>query len=318
MKIIVLDGSTANPGDISWDELHSIGDVQIYDRSPRETVVERVGNAEILLVNKVIIDEEILSQCPRLRYIGLFSTGYNIIDLQAAKARQITVSNVPAYSTSAVAQHTFALLLELSAHTALHSEAVKKGRWSDYPDFCFWDKPLTELAGKTLGLVGFGQIGSSVAKVAVAFGMRVLACAKKPRQDSGIEGVQFADYETVLKNSDIISLHCPQTSENLHMINSNSIAKMKDGVVLLNTARGGLINEADLAKALHSGKVSGFGADVLGSEPPDKNCPLIGAPNTVITPHIAWAPLETRERLIGIALENLRAFLRGAPQNTVG
>ena len=318
MKIIVLDGFAANPGDISWDELNSIGDVRIYDRSPRETVAERIGDAEIILVNKVIIDEEIMSQCPKLHYIGLFSTGYNIIDLEAAKSRQITVCNVPAYSTAAVVQHTFALLFELSAHTALHSESVRSGRWSDCVDFCFWDKPLMELAGKTLGLVGFGQIGSSVAKVAVALGMKVLACAKHARQDPGIEGIQFTDYETVLKSSDIISLHCPQTQENLNMINIDSIAKMKDGVVLLNTARGGLINESDLAKALHSGKVSGFGADVLASEPPDKNCPLIGAPNTVITPHIAWAPLETRERLIGIALENLRAFLRGTPQNTVG
>ncbi len=317
MKIVVLDDICANPGDISWDALYALGDVKIYDRTPRELLLERIGDAEIILVNKIKMGAEIFSQCPNLRYIGVLATGYNIIDTAAAADYSITVCNVPAYSTPSVVQHTFALLLELCMRTGLHSETVKQGKWHKCPDFCYWDAPLTELSGKTMGLVGFGQIGTAVARVALCFGMNVLACASKPRDSSGIDGVQLVSFQELIEKSDIISLHCPQTPDNYNMISAQSIASMKDGVILLNTARGGLINEADLAKALKSGKVGGFGADVLANEPPLESCPLINAPNTVITPHIAWAPLESRTRLINVSIENVRLFIEGRAQNTV-
>ncbi len=317
MKIVVLDGICANPGDISWDALYSLGDVTIYDRTPRELLLERIGDAEIILVNKIKMGADIFSRCPNLRYIGVLATGYNIIDTAAAADYNITVCNVPAYSTPSVVQHTFALLLELCMHTGLHSETVKQGKWQKCPDFCYWDAPLTELSGKTMGVVGFGRIGTAVARVALCFGMNVLACASKPRDSSGIDGVELVSFQELIEKSDIISLHCPQTPDNYNMISAQSIASMKDGVILLNTARGGLINEADLAQALKNGKVGGFGADVLANEPPLETCPLITAPNTVITPHIAWAPLESRTRLINISIENVRLFLEGRSQNTV-
>lgn len=317
MKIVVLDGYAANPGDISWEPLCLLGEAAIYDHTPPEKLAERIGGAEIVIANKTPMGEEIFSKCPSIRYIGLLSTGYNIIDLDAARRHGITVCNVPAYSTAAVVQHTFALLFELCAHTGLHSESVRAGKWSQCRDFCYWEKPLIELAGKTLGVIGFGQIGTGVARAAAAFGMNVLACAKRPREASGIDGVEMTDFETLLRRSDIISLHCPLTPENANMISAGTIAKMKDGVIILNTARGGLVYEPDLAKALKAGKVAAFGADVLTSEPPEESNPLITAPNTVITPHIAWAPQETRERLINIAIENVRAFLDGRPQNIV-
>lgn len=317
MEIVALDVYSANPGDISWDELLALGNVTMYDRTTKDKIVERIGGAEIVLVNKVPLGGDVFSACPGLKYIGLLSTGYDIIDLDAAGAHGITVCNAPAYSTAAVVQHTFALLFELCAHTSVHSSSVREGKWARCPDFCYWDTPLTELSGKTLGVVGFGKIGSAVARAATAFGMNVLACARNPRQESGIDGVQMNDFESLIKNSDIISLHCPQTAESLDMICADTIAKMRDGVIILNTARGGLINEADMSAALKSGKVAAYGADVLKKEPPAPDCPLINAPNTVITPHIAWAPLQTRERLIHIAIENVRAYLRGQPQNKV-
>lgn len=289
----------------------------IYDRTPREKLLERIGNAEILLVNKIDLGEDIFSACPNLKYIGLLSTGYNVIDTKAASEHGITVCNVPAYSTPSVMQHTFSLLLELCMHTGIHSATVRQGKWSRCPDYCYWDAPLTELYGKTLGVVGFGQIGKAVAKTALCFGMKVVACASRPRKESGVEGVEMLSFDELLRVSDVISLHCPQTADNLNMICAETIAQMKDGVFIINTARGGLINEAELAQALNSGKVGGFGADVLAQEPPETDCPLITAPNTVITPHIAWAPLESRRRLISKAIENVRCFLDGHPQNTV-
>lgn len=317
MKIVVLDGYASNPNDIGWEALFSLGDVTVYDRTPAHKLLERIGDAEVLLVNKINLGEEVFSACPNLKYVGLLSTGYNIVDLQAANLHGITVSNVPAYSTPSVTQHTFSLILELCMHTGAHSATVHQGKWCRSPDYCYWDAPLTELSGKTLGLIGFGQIGKAVARVALCLGMKVVACASRPRAESGVEGVTMLSFPELLSVSDIISLHCPQTENNLNMICEETIAKMKNGVFIINTARGGLINEADLARALISGKVGGFGADVLMREPPAEDCPLLSAPNTVITPHIAWAPLESRRRLIAIATENVRMFLNGHPQNTV-
>jgi glycerate dehydrogenase len=317
MDIVALDAYAANPGDISWEGFRSLGSLTVYDRSAPDEVISRIGGAEIVLVNKIYLDESVFARTPRLSYIGLLSTGYNMVELEAAKAHGITVTNVPDYSTAAVVQHTFALLLELCAHIGHHSQVVREGAWAKNPDFCFWDKPLTELLGKTMGIVGFGRIGTAVARAATAFGMRVLASAKRQRADSGIPGAEMTDLDVLFAESDIISLHCPLTPDNRHMLRAETIAKMRDGVIIINTARGGLINEAELSAALVSGKVAAFGADVLENEPPEPGNPLVHAPNTVITPHIAWAPRETRERLYGIALDNLRAYLEGRPQNVV-
>lgn len=317
MKIVVLDGYAANPGDIGWEELHKLGDVTVYDRTPPELVASRIGSAQAVLMNKIIINDEIFNRCPNLKYIGIMATGYNIIDLQAANAHGVTVCNVPAYSTPSVVQHTFALLLELCARTGMHADGVAQGRWSRNPDFCYWEAPLVELSGKAMGLIGFGQIGKGVANAAVSFGMDVLACAAHPRASSGIEGVSFTDLGDIIERSDIISLHCPLTDENKGMICSDTIQKMKDGAIIINTARGALVNEADVADALRSGKLGGYAADVLTEEPPVSGSPLIGAPNSIITPHIAWAPLETRKRLISVAIENLSRYIQGDPQNVV-
>lgn len=317
MKIVVLDGYAANPGDIGWAELFKLGDVTVYDRTPPELVVERIGNAEAVLMNKVIFTEQIFESCPKLKYIGIMATGYNIIDLSAASSHAVTVCNVPAYSTPSVVQHSFALLLELCSRTGQHAQSVAEGRWNINPDFCYCDTPLVELCGKTMGLIGFGQIGKGVAKVAVSFGMNVLACASHPRSSSEIDGVSYTDLDEVLKSSDIISLHCPLTSDNAGLICFDTISKMKDGAIIINTARGGLVNEADVAEALYSGKLSGYAADVLTDEPPVNGSPLIGAPNCILTPHIAWAPLESRRRLITVAVDNLKMFIEGNPQNVV-
>lgn len=317
MKIVILDAYTANPGDISWEPLQALGDVTIYDRTSSDEIIKRVGDAEIVLLNKVPLNETHFIACPNLKYIGLLSTGYNIINLDSATKHGITVCNVPAYSTPSVVQHTFSLLLELSIHTGAHAATVRENKWSKSPDFCYWDAPLTELSGKTLGLIGFGQIGKAVAKVAQCFGMSVVACASKPRIDSDVEGVRMVGLDVLFSMSDVISLHCPQTADTLGMICTESIEKMKDGVMIINTSRGGLVNENDLADALKSGKVAGFGADVLTKEPPEANCPLLGAANTVITPHIAWAPLESRMRLIEVATKNVRKFIEGKTQNNV-
>lgn len=317
MKIVVLDGYAANPGDIAWDELFALGDVTVYDRTPPELVVERIGDAEILVINKILISDKIMDQCSKLKYIGIMATGYNIVDMKAASAHGITVCNVPAYSTPSVVQHTFALLLELCMRTGEHAESVSRGKWSTCPDFCYWQSPLIELSGKTMGLIGFGQIGTGVAKVATSFGMHVLACAAHKRASSGMDGVELTDLDEVLGSSDVISLHCPLTNDNKNLICKNTIEKMKNGVLIVNTARGALVNETDAANALLSGKLAGYAADVLTCEPPTSGSPLIGAPNCYLTPHIAWASLECRRRLISVAVKNVCCFIEGHPQNVV-
>ena len=315
MKIVILDGYASNPGDVSWEEIAAFGELTVYERTAKDEIVSRIKDAEIVFLNKTPVDAAVFGQCKKLRMIGVLATGYNIVDIAAAKAHGVTVCNVPGYSTGAVAQMTFALLLEMTQHVGEHSQAVHEGQWQRCPDFCFWNAPLTELAGKTLGIVGYGAIGQAVGKIAQAFGMRLLVTARHEKPVP--EGAEFVNSEELLARSDVVSLHCPQTAENLHMIDAAALAKMKDGAILLNTARGGLIDEQAVADALKSGKLAGYGADVVSKEPIAEDNPLLTAPNCCLTPHIAWAPKETRLRLHHIAAENLRAFLNGTPQNVV-
>lgn len=315
MKIVILDGYASNPGDVSWEEIAAFGELTVYERTAKDEIVSRIKDAEIVFLNKTPVDAAVFGQCKKLRMIGVLATGYNIVDIAAAKAHGVTVCNVPGYSTGAVAQMTFALLLEMTQHVGEHSQAVHAGQWQRCPDFCFWNAPLTELAGKTLGIVGYGAIGQAVGKIAQAFGMRLLVTARHEKPVP--EGAEFVNSEELLARSDVVSLHCPQTAENLHMIDAAALAKMKDGAILLNTARGGLIDEQAVADALKSGKLAGYGADVVSKEPIAEDNPLLTAPNCCLTPHIAWAPKETRLRLHHIAAENLRAFLNGTPQNVV-
>lgn len=317
MKLVVLEGHAVNPGDLSWDFLKEFGTLTVYDNTVPAAAAARIGDAEIALVNKLAFTEELMDACPQLLYIGVQATGYNNIDLKAATKRGITVCNVPAYSTASVVQHTFALLLELCMHTGMHNASVREGKWSRSQYFTYWDAPLTELSDKTMGLVGYGSIGSAVARVAVALGMQVLASTARPRTDAGQEGVRLCSLEEIFEQADIISLHCPLKPENAGLISAENIAKMKDGAIILNTARGGLVCEKAVAEALHSGKLGGFGADVLAEEPPVGGSPLFTAPNCVITPHIAWAPIESRKRLLAVVAENIRLFLQGTPQNKV-
>lgn len=317
MKIVILEGHAVNPGDLSWDSFKQFGELTIYEYTPSELVEERICDADIVLLNKIEFTAELMDKCEKLKYIGELATGYNNIDVKAASERGITVCNIPAYSTPSVVQHTFALLLELCMQTGRHSQGVMAGKWTESRDFCYWETPLMELSGKTMGIIGFGQIGKSVARTAVCFGMNVLACAAHPRDDSGIEGVTMATLDEVFQKSDIVSLHCPLTAENKGMICAETIRKMRDGAIIINTARGGLVLEQDVSDALYSGKLAGFAADVVAKEPPSSGSPLFGAPNCIITPHIAWAPVESRIRLINIATENVRAFLDGHPQNKV-
>ncbi len=310
MKIVVLDGNALNPGDLDWSEIKSLGDFTLYPRTSPEDMIKRIGDAEIVITNKTFITAEIMDSCKNMKYIGVLATGYNTIDVKAAKERGIVVCNIPSYSTDSVAQFVFAHILNVFCDVSGHNEHVKDGGWTNCPDFCYWLHPLWELKGKTLGIIGYGQIGQAVAKIADAFGMKVLACAAHPKEGC-------CDIDTVFENSDIISLHCPLTADNANLINHKSINKMKDGVVIINTARGGLVCEADLADALNSGKVLAAGVDVLSSEPPKADNPLLSAKNCYITPHIAWAPRETRQRLMDIAVSSLKAFLEGHPINTV-
>ena len=315
MKIVILDGYASNPGDVRWDELAAFGELTVYERTARDEVVSRIKDAEIVFLNKTRVDASVFEQCKKLRMIGVLATGYNIVDIAAAKAHGVTVCNVPGYSTGAVAQMTFALLLEMTQHVGEHSQAVHAGQWQNCPDFCFWNAPLTELAGKTLGIVGYGAIGQAVGRIAQAFGMQLLVTARHEKPVP--EGAAFVTLEELLTRADVVTLHCPQTAENLHMIDAAALAKLKEGALLLNTARGGLIDEQAVADALKSGKLAGYGADVVSKEPIAADNPLLTAPNCYLTPHIAWAPKETRLRLHHIAAENLRAFLNGTPQNVV-
>ena len=316
MKIVILDGYTLNPGDLSYDELKKFGEVIIYDRTPQDLIVKRIGDAEVVFTNKVPITRETLEACPSLKYIGVFATGYNVIDVIAAKEKGVTVTNIPSYGTGAVAQFTIALLLEVCHHIGAHSDSVKAGGWSSCEDFCYWNYPLIELAGKTMGIIGFGRIGQDVAKLAKAFGMNVCAYGPRYKAESGAD-VASVSLDELYANSDVIALHCPLTDETKGIINTESISKMKDGVIILNSSRGALIAEKDLREALDSRKVAYAACDVLSTEPPSSENPLLGAKNCIITPHIAWAPIESRTRLLNIAIENLKLFLAGTPQNVV-
>jgi len=318
MKIVILDGYTINPGDLSWDGLRALGEVTLYDRTEKteDEIVRRIADAEAVFTSKVPITEQILQRCPSIKFISTLATGYNVIDTDACKKRGIPVCNVPAYSTDAVAQTAFALLLELCVRVGHHSRAVHEGRWTSCRDFCFWDAPIAELSGKTMGIIGFGSIGKAVGKIAAAFGMTVLAAGSRPTEEGRAIGT-YVELDELLARSDVISLHCPLFPQTEKIINAETIAKMKDGVLILNTSRGPLIDSDALAAALRSGKVAGAGVDVLPQEPPAETEPLLSAPNCVITPHLAWASLEARGRLIDITVQNLQQFLNGTPINVV-
>lgn len=311
MKIVILDGYALNPGDLSWEAFEAMGDLTVYDRTPPELVEERIRGAQIVYTNKTVLSRSVIENAASLAFIGVLATGVNIVDLDAARERGIPVANVPAYSTDSVAQMTIALILELCLHVGEHSRLVHAGEWTSSPDFCFWRYPLIELAGKTLGIVGLGSIGRAVAKIAAAFGMRVIAYRGRG------EGVEMRTLEELLAEADIVSLHCPLTADNRHMINADALSRMKKGAFLINTARGPLVDEAALAEALCSGHIAGAAVDVVSSEPIPAENPLLSAPNCIITPHIAWAPYAARVRLMKIAAENLRAFLDGKPTNVV-
>ena len=317
MKIVILDGYTLNPGDLSWEKFSAFGDVTVYERTPADKSLERIGDAPIIITNKTPITMDILDKAPHIQYIGVLATGYNVVDTKAARERNITVTNIPSYGTASVAQFVFALLLEMCHHVTAHGQSVKNGVWTSCSDFCFWNFPLIELAGKTMGVIGYGRIGQAVSKIANAFGMSVLAFDRCQNAASNGKDIRYADLDEVLSKSDIISLHCPLSEDTKELINKVSISKMKDGVMLINTSRGQLIHENDVAEALHSGKIAGFAADVLSSEPPEAENPLLQSQNCLITPHIAWAPKEARARLMNIAADNLRAYINGNPIHVV-
>jgi glycerate dehydrogenase len=311
-NIVVLDGYTLNPGDLDWSELRSLGNCTIHNRTLPDEIIHRANEAEIVLTNKTVLSKEILEQLPRLRYIGVLATGYNVVDIAAAKKLSITVTNVPAYSTHSVAQTVFALLLELTHHAGHHSAEVRNGRWSANPDFSFWDFPLVELRGKTFGIVGYGNIGQAVARIAAAFEMNVVISTRTARTS----GDSFTDTETLLKTSDIVSLHCSLNDETQNLINAKRLAIMKPSAYLINTGRGGLIDEYALANALNNELLAGAGLDVLSIEPPKDN-PLLSAKNCIVTPHIAWASRSARERLMDAVVHNVQSFIEGKPVNVV-
>ena len=315
MKIVVLDGYTLCPGDLDFSVLDAFGDVTVYDRTPPELVAERIGDAEIVLTNKALVTRAVMDACPALAYVGVLATGYNVVDIEAASEKGIAVTNVPAYSTQAVAQHVMALLLAYASRVQAYDARVKDGAWVSSRDFCFYAAPAQELAGQTLGIVGFGSIGQQVARAALGLGMKVIAYTRT--QKEGWDEVAFVSREQLFMQSDVISLHCPLTEATAGLIDKKAIEMMKNGVCVINTARGPLVDEAAMAAALESGKVSCFMADVLSSEPPKADNPLLHAPNTMITPHVAWAPLQTRKRLLDIAAGNVKAYLDGAPRNVV-
>lgn len=316
-NIVILDGYTVNPGDNPWDSLQALGACTIYDRTPADLTLERARNADVILVSKVRLDEAALEALPNLKFISMLATGYNNVDVAAAGRRGIPVSNIPAYSTESVVQATFALLLELAMHAGLHDASVKAGDWVACPDFAYWKTPLLELNGLTLGIVGYGAIGRAVARVGAAFGMKIIAHAPRIPQDAGSVPVRFVALDELFATADVVSLHCPQTPENGGFVNARILGLMKPGALLLNLARGGLVNEADLAQALRDGRIAGAGLDVVAHEPMLADNPLLQAPNCIFTPHIAWASLAARKRLTAIAAANVAAYLDGAPVNVV-
>ena len=316
MKIVVLDAFAMNPGDLSWDALSQLGETAIYERSSLEETKERITDADIVLTNKSILNEELINAAQNLKYIGVMATGYNIVDITGANTRNIIVTNVPSYSTASVAQLTFAFILELTNHTALYAESVKNGDWVKSKDFSYHLKPIMELRDKTLGIIGFGQIGKSVAKIAIAFGMKVIASHKHPERDR-MEGVTFVDEKTCFSDADIISLHCPLNANNQQFVNKELILTMKPTSFLINTSRGGLINEQDLAEALNEDIIAGAALDVLSTEPPKADNPLLDAKNCIINPHVAWATFEARSRLMNVVVNNLKSFLEGTPENVI-
>ena len=312
-KLTILDGHAVNPGDLPWNFLDGIVDYKVYERTSPEEVIERIGNSDAVFLNKIQITKEIFDACPNLKYIGVLATGYNVIDLEAARAHGVTVTNIPAYSTDSVAQHVFSFILYFTNQVAQHSASVMNGDWVKCPDFCYWNGSLSELSGKTLGIFGYGHIGSRVAEIAKAFGMKVICCTRTPKEGMP-ESVSF---EELLKRSDFLTLHAPLTDQTKNIINKESLSLMKQSAYLINTARGGFVVEKELADCLNAGGIAGYAADVLLQEPMAADNPLLKAKNCVITPHIAWAPLETRKRLQGIAEENLKAWLMGKPINVV-
>ncbi|MBR4641312.1 MAG: D-2-hydroxyacid dehydrogenase [Selenomonadaceae bacterium] len=319
MKTVVLDGYTLNPGDLSWEGLKALGECKIYDRTSLTDdakIISRIGDAEIVLTNKTPLTKKILDTC-NVKYIGVLATGYNIVDVEAAKEKNIPVTNIPDYSTQATAQFAMALLLEICNHVAHHSKAVHEGHWASNPDFCFWDYPLIELAGKTIGIIGYGKIGQTTGRLAAAFGMKVIAFAPSRKAGTKLGDCSFVSLDELFKNSDVIALHCPLFPSTQGIICKENISKMKDGVIIINNARGGLVVEEDLREALDSGKVFAAGVDVVSSEPIKSDNPLLGAKNCFITPHISWASKESRVRLMNIAVENLKAWLAGKPVNVV-
>ncbi|MBQ7005171.1 MAG: D-2-hydroxyacid dehydrogenase [Clostridia bacterium] len=318
MKLVILDGYTENPGDLSWDWLKDLVDeYTVYDKTPENLIVERAKDADILVTNKTPLTRKTLSSLKKLRYISTLATGYNVIDIEAATELGITVSNIPAYSTDGVAQLVFALLLEMVNSVAVHNDSVKKGEWASSEHFCYWKTPLTELSGKIFGIIGFGKIGSAVAAIANAFKMKVIAYSPNTRSYDGFGSVDFLSLEEVIAASDVISLHCPLTESTKGLVNMDFIRKMKKGAYIINTSRGPVLNEADVRKALDEGLLAGVGADVLSTEPPASDNPLTSTDKTVITPHIAWASLEARTRLMNIFRSNVEGFVNGKPVNRV-
>ena len=318
MKLVILDAYAENPGDLSWDWLKNITpEYEIYDITPPEKVIERSIDADILVTNKTVLTADILSQLPKLKYISTLATGYNVIDTQYAAERGIVVSNIPAYSTDGVAQLVFALILKIVNHVSLHNKSVKDGDWCRSEHFCYWKAPIAELANKTFGIIGFGKIGSAVAQIANAFGMKVIAYSPNTRTYSGFGKVEFVSMEEVIKNSDFVSLHCPLTADTQGLVNMNFLKKMKRTAVLINTSRGPVINEADLKKALDDGIIAAAGVDVLSTEPAKEDNPLLSCENCIITPHIAWASFEARSRLMNIFKSNVEGFVSGKPINIV-
>ncbi len=317
MKIVVLDGYTLNPGDMSWDAMGQLGELVVYDRTPADKVIERIDNAEIILTNKVILTKEILDKIPSVKYIGVIATGYNVVDTEYAKELGVIVTNVPAYSTDSVTQMVFAFILEFCHHVGEHNRVVHEGKWTKNIDFSFWDFPLIELKNKTLGIIGFGAIGQKVAKIAETFGMKVLFHSRTIKPELETNTVKSATLERVLAESDFITLHCPLTEQTRELINEDTIPKMKNGAFLINTSRGPVINEKDVAHALNTGKLAGLGADVVSIEPIQADNPLLSAKNAVITPHFAWATEDARERLMDTLIKNIDSFIKGTPVNVV-